>query len=319
MNIRMGLGVLAGLALMTSTAMAQDLTFGYVPGSMIYPYNVATATGFNNAAEAAGVETVVLDPQGEVERQSNAIDDLLAQGVDAIGFLPLDSVVAEEMADRVADRDIPVAAIAVQVGNPDARELQDVYPSLDALVIPDDYASGQLAGELAAGLLPTDRPVKIAIVEGAPGYSVVTTRTAGFRNALDEAGIEYEIVGEQPTDWTPEEGEAVCQNFLTADPDIDLIMSQADDMAVGCARALDAAGSEALLVSASGGSRIGNEAIAAGELDGSVCVRPDELGRLMFEALHEAVTNPDAEKARFVTLDMPVITQENVEDCPVDW
>ena len=82
-------------------ANAKDLVFGYVPASLEYPYNVNTAKGFEEAAKAAGVKTVVIDPRGSVEKQGNALDDLLSQKVDAIGFLPLDSVVAESFVDKI--------------------------------------------------------------------------------------------------------------------------------------------------------------------------------------------------------------------------
>jgi ribose transport system substrate-binding protein len=313
------LGLSVALAISSSIASAKDLTFGYVAGSLQYPYNVATADGFKQAAAEAGAKAIVLDPQGDVAKQGNAIDDLIAQGVDGIGFLPLDSVVAESFVDKISEKGIPSAAIAVQVGDPNKHPLKDVYPKLNALITPDDSVAGEQAAKLALTMLPTDHAVKIAIVEGAPGYSAVTQRTAGFKKGLDAAGIKYEIVGSQPTDWTPEKGEAVCQNFLTATPDIDLIFSQADDMALGCARAIEAAGSKAKLIATSGGSKLGNAAIAAGELDGSVCVKPKMLGQLMFKALHEAATNPSASKAQLVSVDLPIITKETLDQCPAEW
>ena len=111
----------------------------------------------------------------------------------------------------------------------------------------------------------------------------------------------------------------MCQNFLTATPDIDLIFSQADDMAIGCARAIDAAGSKAVLIATGGGSKLGHDAILAGEMYGSVCTRPKLLGALMFQAMYEAVTKPDTPKARFVTYDMPAITKDTIDACPEQW
>ena len=313
------LAVSAALALLSGAVYAKDLTFGYVAGSLKYPYNVATADGFKEAAAKEGVKAIVLDPQGEVEKQGNAIDDLIAQGVNGIGFLPLDSVVAQSFVDKITEKGIPSAAIAVQVGDPHKRALKDVYPKLNALITPDDFVAGEQAGKLALTLLPKDRKVKIAIIEGAPGYSAVTQRSDGFKKALDTAGAHYEIVGSQPTDWTPEKGEAVCQNFLTATPDIDLFFSQADDMAIGCARAIEAAHSKAKLIATSGGSKLGNAAIAAGELDGSVCVKPKMLGQLMFKALYEAAKNPSSPKAQLVSVDLPIITKANLAQCPAEW
>lgn len=307
------------VALLAGSASAQELTFGFVPGSMIYPYNVAVAHGFEEAAKAAGVQTVVLDPRGAVEAQGNSINDLIAQGADAIGFLPLDSVIAESFVATANEANIPIVAVALQVGDPNKRELRDVFPGLAALVAPDDVVQGEQSGKLALDLLPKDRPVKIAIVEGAPGYAVVQQRTDGFRKALDAAGLQYEIVASQPSDWTPESGESICQNFLTSTPDLDLIFSQADDMALGCARAISAAGASTFLIATSGGSTTGNAAIASGELVGSVCVKPALMGRLMFEKMHEAVTDPAFVAGEFVTMDLPIITKDTLADCPAEW
>ncbi|KQS95489.1 sugar ABC transporter substrate-binding protein [Rhizobium sp. Leaf386] len=316
---RLILACAGSLVVLSGASWAKDLTFGYVPGSMIYPYNVATAKGFEAEAKAAGVKTVVLDPRGSVEKQSNSIDDLIAQKVDAIGFLPLDSVVAQSFVDRVNDKKIPIVAVALQVGDPTKRELRDVYPGLTALVAPDDVVLGERAATLALDLLPKDRAATIAIIEGAPGYAVVEQRIRGFKKGLDAAGRKYEIVGSQPSDWTPESGQTICQNFLTSRPDLDLIFSEADDMAIGCARAISASGSQTKLIATSGGSKTGNAAIASGELSGSVCVKPELLGRLMFKEMYAAATNTDYKKPKFVTIDLPLITKDSLEGCPAEW
>ena len=300
-------------------AYAKDLTFGYVPASLEYPYNVMTAKGFEEAAAAAGVKAVVLDPRGSVEKQGNSLDDLIAQKVDAIGFLPLDSVVAESFVDKINDAKIPVVAVALQVGDSATRKLTDPYPGLSALVATNNYNIGYASGEMAAGLLPKGRKAKIGIVMGDPAYTIVRLNTEGFRAALDKAGANYDVVAEQPTNWTPDEGEAVCQNFLTAHPDLDLIFSHADDMAIGCARAIEASNSKPKLIATGGGSKLGHDAILAGEMYGSVCTRPKLLGALMFQAMYEAVTKPDTPKGRFVSYDTPQITKETIDACPEQW
>jgi len=316
------LGSVAIACVAASTAgsvHAKDLTFGYLPNSMEYPYDVSTVTGFQDEAKKAGVKTIVLDPRSSVEKQGNQLDDLLAQGVDAIGIMPQDSVVAEGWVDKIAARHIPIVAIAVPVGDPAKHPSNYVYPNLNALVTTDDVEGGAVSGRLAAKMLPKDRVAKIAIVEGMPGFAVVPQREQGFEGALKKAGIKFEIVASQPSDWTPEKGEAICQNVLTAHPDVDLFFSHADDMALGCAKAIKASGSKAKLIATSGGSKLGNNAIAAGEFDGSVCARPELLGRLMFKALAEAVKNPDAPKAQYITYDMPTITKDTLKDCPPEW
>ncbi|MFM0004070.1 sugar ABC transporter substrate-binding protein [Paraburkholderia sediminicola] len=312
------IGVAGVLALVTDTAIAKDITLGYVAAGMQYPFNVAAAKGFEAAAKAAGVKTIVLDAKTSVERQGNAVDDLIAQKVDGIAVLPIDAVVAQSWVDRAASHNIPFVAVATQVGDPQKHPIKDVYPKLSALVASDEVHAGYDAAQIAATLLPKGRTANIAIVEGAPGYPTVWQVTKGFKEGLDKAGIKYQIVASQPTDWTPEKGESVCQNMLSAHPDVDLFFNQADDMVIGCARAVHAAGSHAKLVSR-GGSRLGINAIKAGDVDGTVCIQPGKMGALAFKALYAAVTNPGAPKAQFVDVDTPQVTKATLSQCVPEW
>jgi len=307
------------MALVAGSALAKDIVLGYIPASLEYPYNVATAKGFEEQAKELGAKALVVDPRGKVEAQANAIDDLVAQGVNGIAALTLDGVVGQGWVDKLAEKHIPFVTVATEIGDPAKRGWNDVYPKVAALVGMDNVAAGALSGKIAAQLLPHDRKVKIAIIEGAPGYPQVWQRTKGFEQGLDAAGVRYDIVASQPTDWSPEKGEAVCQNVLTATPDVDLIFSQADDMAIGCARAIAATGSKAKLVATGGGSKLGLAAVKSGEIDGSVCDRPEYEGRLAAKALYEAVTNPNAKKGLLVSYDTPIVTKATLGDCPPEW
>jgi ribose transport system substrate-binding protein len=307
----------AALAMATGAATAKDVTIAYVANSMQFPYDAALGKGFQEECKKLGCKAIVIDPRASVERQGNAIDDLIAQKVDGIAMIATDAVVAVGWVDKLSDAKIPFVAAAAVIGDPD--KIRQVNPKLTALVVTDDVAAGQRAGELAAKLLPKGKVAKIGIVEGAPGFAVVRQRTEGFRKALDAAGVKYEIVASQPTDWTPAKGESVCQNIMTANPTLDMFFSHADDMALGCARAIKAANSKVKLVSTGGGSKLGNDAIANGEFDGSVCTKPGTLGRLAARALYEAATGKNTKMGQFVTYETPAITKANLTDCPPEW
>jgi ABC-type sugar transport system substrate-binding protein len=45
--------------------------------------------------------------KASVEKQSNAVDDLIAQKVDRIAILPIDGMVAKSWVDRAASPDTP--------------------------------------------------------------------------------------------------------------------------------------------------------------------------------------------------------------------
>ncbi|RWE28423.1 MAG: sugar ABC transporter substrate-binding protein [Mesorhizobium sp.] len=314
---RILLGGLAAASLMANAASAKDLVFGLIPNTMAYPYDVVLVNGFKEKAEANGVKVILLDPKMSMETQANQIDDLILQKVDGIAFMPNDSVTVQSLVDKVAEAGIPIVASAVPVGDPNTHPVDYVYPNLTALVTTNDIEAGHVAGIYAAGVLPKDREAKIAVVEGAPGFSVVKQRQQGFEAALNEAKIKFKIVSSQPSDWTPASGERICQNALIANPDLDMIFSHADDMAIGCAKAIEAASAKALLIATGGGSDLGDNSLTSGEMDASVCTQPKLIGELSFDALFKALSNPaEAKKAQYIDYKLFPLTKENVGDCP---
>lgn len=312
---------IASLAALRSMAQASAPSLASTPGGpryglstvgLSYPFAAAIAKGFSDAAVRAGATAVILDAQGEVQKQANDIDDLLAQRVKGIAIMPLDSVVAQGWVTRAGNAGVPVAAVAALVGDPRKRRIDDVHPGLVALASQDEVAAGEAAGRLAARLLPRNRTALIGIVEGAAGFPEVEQRARGFIRGLNQSGARYRIVASQPGNWTAEGGEAVCQNMLAAQPKIDLFFNQADDMVIGCARAVRAARSEARLIGV-GGSKLAIASIKAGAVDGTVCFKPEALGALAFAALH-GEPGP-----RFRSYPIPAVTRANVDECVGQW
>ena len=314
---QMAAGAMLSTALLAGAAAAEGKSFGLIVNNMAFPYNVVLADGFTAAVEAAGDKAIVLDSKMAMDTQANQFDDLMGQKVDGIAFMANDSVAVMALVDKIAEAGIPIVAAAVPVGDPNVNAVDYAYPNLNALVSTQDVIAGHVAGVYAASVLPKDREVKIAVVEGAPGFAVVTQRQQGFEAALTESGINFKIVSSQPSDWTPDSGESICANALTANPDLDVIFSHADDMALGCGKAIAAAGSKARLIATGGGSALGANAIMAGEIEASVCTQPGLIGKLSAEVLAEAAKDPaNAKKGQYVTYDMVALTKDNVDSCP---
>jgi len=70
---------------------------------------------------------------------------------------------------------------------------------------------------------------------------------------LNGAGAKYKIVASQPTEWTPRQARRLPKHHHGAS-DVDVLVAQYDDIAIGCARAISAANSHAVLVSIAGGA-----------------------------------------------------------------
>jgi len=305
-------------ALTVRAEAASPLRFGLSSAGLSYPFAAAIARGFKAAAARAGVQVVVLDGQNRVQKQANDLQDLIAERVNGIVLMPLDSVIAESWVNRATRAGIPVVAVGSQVGNPAHRPLRSVYPELTALVTQDETAAGREAGRLAARLLPPGRLARIAIIQGAPGFPEVLQRENGFKQGLQEAHVRYRIVASQPGDWRTEAADVACQNILEAHPRVSLFFNEADDMAVGCARAVRSAGSHAKLIGI-GGSRLAMLSLQAGRIDGRVCYKPVKLGALAFKALYDDVTGKKPLDAAFITYRTPGITRANARQCRGQW
>src|SRR5689334_16186303 len=109
-------GASIALTVMAGSAMAKEITIAIVAANMEYPFNAAEVRGFQEQAKELGVKSIVLDPKGSVEKQGNAVDDLITRKVDGIGSILLDSVVAKTWIDRADESNIPFVSVGVQVG-----------------------------------------------------------------------------------------------------------------------------------------------------------------------------------------------------------
>jgi ribose transport system substrate-binding protein len=249
--------------------------------------------------------------------------DLITQGVDGIATTTMDSVTALSWVESAKAAHIPYVSVTQQVGDPHKVAFRNVNPDVSAIVAEDYTVTGQrLAKEIVErGMLPRGKIAKIGMVEGQPGYAMVDQLNKGFTLALDEAGVKYKVVFAQPTDWTPAKGQEVCANGLIADPDIDIFFSHAEDMAIGCAKAVEDAGAAGKIVSAAGGSKLGAPLVRSGKIALSTCVAWTQTGEKAAKALIDAVADPSAPKGRLVETKPELIDANNVDKVcnPQQW
>lgn len=304
-------------ALTAGAVQAQDITLAVMPAGMD-TFGSAVGRGFSESAEELGFRAIVVDSQWSAERMSNNIDDLLVQNVDGIAILPIDSIAAMSWVDKLVEAGVPVVAGGSPVGDPEVVGQIGVYPGLRAFVNVDEIKTAAKIGALAAAGNDGSE-LLVAVVEGPAGYAVNDYRREGFLKGIADAGVSYRVVAQQPTNWSPEDGEAVCQNILTANPDVDVIFATADPMAVGCAHSVQAMGAAAKVMASAGGMQIGIEEIKAGAMAATTCYKPETMGRMIAEVLYESVTNADSYQGEFVAYEAPVVTADMLDVCQAEW
>ncbi|MCW2863567.1 MAG: hypothetical protein JWP48_5275 [Actinoallomurus sp.] len=294
----------------------KQYTIGVSNLGLSFPFPAAIGKGIKEEAAKLGVKIVQLDAQGKADKQSNDVQDLIAQQPDGVLMLPVDSGVAQGLADRLKASNIPTVAVASQVGDPKSRQLKSVYPGLVALVTQDEYAAGATAGTLAAKAIPGGGTM--AVVEGQAGFAEVVTRWQDFPKAAQAKGATFSVVARQPGDWVQDKAQSACENMLASHSDIKLFYAESDDMSVGCAKAVKSAGSTAKVIGI-GGSKLGIDAIKSGQVQGTVCYKPEDLGKLALDTLYKDLTGENKLNSAFVTYPTPAITKDNLSDCAPQW
>lgn len=294
-------------------------TVGVEYNTLAVPFVGAVQRGIQEQAEELGVEIVERDPQADTSQQAADIEELLTREPD--GLIVAGNGEAETLgAVRPAiAADVPIVAMISQIGTqPEPIPQPAPEPpagGVIAFVAADEAEGGQLAAEMVAEALPDGG--NIAVVQGATGFSENETRLERFLPTLEETGAAYEIVAEQPGDWTPEGGQSACQNMLAANAEIDLFYALSDDMGAGCANAVQQAGADVQIVGI-GGSTAGFEAIEDGGMYGTVWYSPEQLGRDAMQTMYDYLEG-EAPADRYVAHDIANVTADNLDEYDAEW
>ncbi len=149
------------------------------------------------------------------------------------------------------------------------------------------YQSGYLVGEYAAQKL--NGKGKILLIWGLQGHWS-TARKNGFMEAIKKYP-DMQIVGEQRGDYVRDKGMRAAENLLAANPDVNLIYGENEEMAQGAAQAVQARGlkmwdgKSGIMVIGADGLKSGYDAIRNGNLTATVNVGPVDQGRELVKAI----------------------------------
>jgi LacI family transcriptional regulator, galactose operon repressor len=178
------------------------------------PFYAVLTRGLADALDGAGYGTIVCNTDGVHEREAKLFQDVMDRGVDGIVFA------SGETASRVtftpADHATPIVCIGEHLD----------HPLCDA-VVPDDET-----GSRAAGTFLASRGYRrVAMIQGPPRYG--GPRTAGFRSAMQAAGIKVPAELMVRGDWTRKGGYAAMSALADLPHPPDAVFCANDLMAIG--------------------------------------------------------------------------------------
>ncbi|MCE0507316.1 sugar ABC transporter substrate-binding protein [Roseivivax sp. GX 12232] len=279
----------AAAAAMAGSASAEGM-IAYFASTSQNGFNQATFEGVQEVAEARGYGAEMIDGQFDAAVQYGQIEDALASDK-YVGMIvaPNDSVGIAGAFEQVVAEGIPIGAVLFPIG-PDLNTLE---PQVDGITVtaaspPVPGATSQ--AEDVVEHCADKAPCNVVIIIGAKIFPFDNLRLETFQRVLgEEDNIDVVAVGEG---WyAPDPSLQAMTDILQASPDVDVVLSNADQHLVGVEIALEAAGMDVSDVYLSGGgaAAIAIDAIREGRWDATLAYFPKTMGALAMEQIANAI------------------------------
>ena len=172
------------------------------------------------------------------ENQLKAVRNFILQEVDYILLAPVVETGWDSVLQEAKDAGIPVLVADRQVDVED----ESLYT---AWIGSDFKAEGTAIGEWLETYLEEqgrgEEEINIVMLQGTLGSSAEIGRTEGFEEVAAR-NSNWNILAEETGEFTTAKGREVMEVFLEQYPDIDVLVSQNDDMTFGALEAMEEAG-----------------------------------------------------------------------------
>lgn len=281
-----------------------QITMGFSQVGAESGWRTANTASIQDAAKAADIDLKFSDANGKQENQISAIRSFIQQRVDVIAFSPVVRTGWDAVLLEAKNANIPVILTDRAV---DTQE-KDVYKTFLGA---DFVQEGQWAGEwVVKEFANATGPVNIVQLEGTTGSDPALERSTGFSKAI-AANPNLSVIASQTGDFTRSGGKQVMEAFLKANPKIDLVFAQNDDMALGAIEAIEAAGKKPgqdIKIVAIDATHDGMQALADGKMNFIVECNP-LLGPQLMDLAKKVVAG-DPVPARVVTPDQTFDQQQ---------
>jgi ribose transport system substrate-binding protein len=288
-----------------------DATIGLSMKTMTAPYFVAQVESIKERVEARGMKFIYTDGQDDIIRQVDNVEDLLARGIDLLIMNPLDPTALVQATKSATRAGVPVIIIDSSI-DPEADYVTNI--------LANNLKNGELVGQWLVRQMGGER-IRAAVLSGAQGNPVGKERRQGiFRGIIEE---QFRTLGETRLDllvqgwgnWTYEGGLKAMEDILVAHPDINVLISEQDAMALGAMQAIREAGREEgiLIVSGADGQKEAFEMIMKGQYGATGLNDPVLIAETTVD-MAVRILSGDRDFPQIIHTPAVCVTAENVAD-----
>ena len=292
MKLKHTLLAAAFAASLSAPAMAKD-AIALVISTLDNPFFVTLKEGAEKQAKALDYDLVVLDSQNDPAKELANVEDISVRGVNILLINPTDSDAVGNAIAVANQKKLPVITL-----DRAANKGQVI-----AHIASDNTAGGEMAGNYIAEKL--GKGAKIIQLEGIAGTSAARERGAGFAKAAQ--AHDFKILASQPADFDRSKGLNVMENLLTAQPEVQGVFAQNDEMALGALRAIQAAGKKDLVLVGFDGTDDGVKAVKGGKMAATIAQQPEKIGEIGVQTADKVLKGEKVEAS--IPVELKLINQ----------
>ncbi|MFZ0161091.1 MAG: sugar ABC transporter substrate-binding protein [Kineosporiaceae bacterium] len=186
------------------------------------------ADGMTARAKEDGVTVNIVAAQEKTDVQLGQVENFIADKVDGIIVVAVDTDAAGPMTEAAKAAKIPLIYV-----NRRPSDLPDGVPYVGS----DSLVSGTLEMEALAKL--AGGKGNVAIIQGDPANEAAVLRTKGCNDVVAK-NPGMKVVKTQAGNWQRDKGLSVMENWLQSGEQIDVVCANNDEMALGAIEALKA-------------------------------------------------------------------------------
>ena len=258
----------------------------------------------NEFTQQNGYFLIFNNARQKQENQIKAIRSFISQRVDYIIFSPVVETGWETVLQEAKEAGIPVILMD--------RNVDVTDRSLYVTCVGSDFVEeGERAGRwLEEDLIrhqKADETVNIVVLKGTQGSSSEIGRTAGFLDVASRHS-NWRILEPGYAAFTSATGKEVMENFLKKYPDIDVVVSQNDDMTFGAIEAIRESGQTVgiggdITIISFDAVREALEMVAAGVINVDIECNPDQ-GKYLSQVISMLEADEEVEDRYYVEEDI---------------
>lgn len=216
---------LSGMLLTSQPIKAKELVVGVSLFSFADKFQTYLQDEIRNFDKVHhDVTFMFTDANNDPARLLNDIETFIDQKVDALLVCPTDQNIIKVIGKRAQKAGIP---LIIMNRNPKEEDVQYVTSYVGSKEIEGGYIQGRYIADTFK-----NKPANVGILMGVLGLDATVYRTQGNKEIFDKHS-NIKILTEQEAKWDRAKGLEVSENILSAHKNINVIVSNNDEMAIG--------------------------------------------------------------------------------------